>query len=118
MVNKPGAKSNDPVPQRLRAIRKVQGFEDAKEFAEFLGVSGQRYGNIEAGSSELSKEIAFIIVEKVPGMTLDWLFLKSRDGLNPSLHERLEVAAVQVAEEHRTRLASARRRASSSRRAG
>jgi hypothetical protein len=54
---------------------------------------------------------AFRIVEKVPGMTLDWLFLKSRDGLNVALHQRLEVAALQVAEEHRTRLASARRRA-------
>jgi len=114
MTNKPGAKSNDPIPQRLRAIRKAQGFEHAKEFAEFLGVSVERYGNIEAGSYELSKKIAFRIVEKVPGMTLDWLFL---NGLNPSLHQRLEFAVVQVAEEHRTRLASARRRASSSRHA-
>src|ERR1700730_13337849 len=111
MTNKPGAKSNDPIPQRLRAIRKAQGFEQAKEFAEFLEVSAERYGNIEAGSSELSKKIAFCIVEKVPGMTLDRLFLKSRDGLNVALHQRLEVAALQVAEEHRTRLASARRRA-------
>jgi transcriptional regulator with XRE-family HTH domain len=112
MTNKPGIKSNDPIPQRLRAIRIAQGFDHAKEFAEFLEVSAERYGNIEAGSSELSKKIAFRIVDKVPGMTLDWLFLKSRDGLNPALHQRLEVAAVQVAEEHRSRLASARRRSS------
>jgi len=116
MTNKPGAKSNDPIPQRLRAIRIAQGFDQANDFATMLGVTPNRYGNIEAGSSELSKEIAFLIVEKVPGLTLDWLFLKSRDGLNPALHQRLEVAAVQVAEEHRHRLASARRGASSSRR--
>ncbi len=81
-----------------------------KSSPNFSG-SVERYGNIEAGSYELSKKIAFRIVEKVPGMTLDWLFLKSRDGLNAVLHQRLEVAAMQVAEEHRTRLASARRRA-------
>src|SRR6266403_5074210 len=111
MTNKPGAKSNEPIPQRLRAIRIAQNFKTAKEFAAFLELSAESYGNVEAGLSKLSKKIAFRIVDKVPGMTLDWLFLKSRDGLNPALHQRLEVAAVQVAEEHRTRLASARRRA-------
>jgi transcriptional regulator with XRE-family HTH domain len=109
MTNKPGAKSNEPIPQRLRAIRIAQNFKTAKEFAAFLELSAESYGNVEAGLSKLSKKIAFRIV---PGMTLDWLFLKSRDGLNPSLHQRLEVAAVQVAEEHRSRLASARRRRS------
>jgi transcriptional regulator with XRE-family HTH domain len=110
MTNKPGAKSNDPTPQLLRAIRRARGFETAKEFADFLEVTPNRYGNIESGKYELSKDIALRIVDKVPGMTLDWLFRKSRDGLNAALYQRLEVAAVQVAEEHRSRLAIARRR--------
>jgi hypothetical protein len=42
MSNKPGAKSNDPIPQRLRAIRIAQGFDHAKEFADFLEVSARR----------------------------------------------------------------------------
>jgi transcriptional regulator with XRE-family HTH domain len=96
LTNKPGAKSNDPTPQRLRAIRKAQGFETANSFAEFLGVSGQRYGNIESGEYELSKEIAFIIVDRVPG-------------ISATLYQRLKVAAVQVAKEHRRRLVIARR---------
>jgi hypothetical protein len=66
VANKPGAKSNDPIPQRLRAIRIAQGFDHAKEFAEFLEVSAERYGNIEAGSSELSKKIAFASSIKCP----------------------------------------------------
>jgi DNA-binding XRE family transcriptional regulator len=117
MVSKRGANSNDAIPQRLRAIRKATKFETAKDFAEdLLQVSSKRYGNIEAGKYALSKEIALRIVEKVPGMTLDWLFRDSRDGLSPSLHQRLEVAAEQVAEDHRIKLESSRRRASQARR--
>jgi transcriptional regulator with XRE-family HTH domain len=88
MVNKPSPAANQPIPKRLRALRGAEGIATAKEFAEKLGVSPNRYGNIEAGSS-LSIEIALLIVEAVPGVTLDWLYNGKEDGLTLSLRQRL-----------------------------
>ena len=53
-----------------------------------LGISTKRYGDIEAGS-DLSIEIAQLIVSKVPGCSLDWLYNGVEDGLSISLHRRL-----------------------------
>ena len=49
-------------------------------FANFLGVDRGRWNNVECGAP-LSKEMALRIVRKFPGVTLDWLFLGSPEGL-------------------------------------
>jgi hypothetical protein len=88
MVNKPSSGANLPVPTRLRALRRAEGYDTAKQFAEVLGVSANRYGNIEAGSG-LSIEIAQRIVASVPGCSLDWLYNGIENGLSVSLRQRL-----------------------------
>jgi hypothetical protein len=85
------ARANDPIPRRLRNLRKAEGYETAKGFAEMLGFPSNRYGNIEAGSG-LSIEIALRIVEKVPGCSLDWLYNGVENGLSVSLRNRLSEA--------------------------
>jgi transcriptional regulator with XRE-family HTH domain len=93
MVNKPAKGADAPIPQRLRQLRAAEGYETALAFARTLGVAPNRYGNIEAGSN-LSIEVAQLIVSKVPGVTLDWLYNGKPDGLTVSLRQRLEGSAL------------------------
>jgi len=88
VVNRASERANDPIPKRLRELRKAEGYDTAKEFAVMLGETPSRYGNIEAGSG-LSIAIAQLIVEKVPGCSLDWLYNGKEDGLSVSLRNRL-----------------------------
>ena len=53
-------------------------------FANFLGVDRGRWNNVECGAP-LSKEMALRIVRKFPGVTLDWLFLGSPEGLTAEM---------------------------------
>jgi transcriptional regulator with XRE-family HTH domain len=80
-----------PHAQRLRTLRKVLEFETAAAFAGRLGISPSRLSNVENGAP-LGKDIAFRIVQRVPGMTLDWLWLGRPDGLPLRLAQKLEPA--------------------------
>jgi transcriptional regulator with XRE-family HTH domain len=88
MVNKPSSAANEPIPKRLRQLRQALNYEFAKDFADKLGVSHNRYGNIEAGSN-LSIEIAQLIVQKFPGMSLDWLYNGRPNGLSAEMRQAL-----------------------------
>jgi transcriptional regulator with XRE-family HTH domain len=95
MVNKPSPAASQPIPRRLRLLRLAEGYDTAAKFAEKLGISPARYGNIEAGSN-LSIEVAQLIVNVVPGISLDWLYNAREDGLSVSLRQRLASAAAQT----------------------
>lgn len=70
-----------PHAQRLRLLRRVMGYEhSARAWAESVGLSEQRYNNFENGTP-LSKDAAFKLVAKVPGLTTDWLWFGRLDGL-------------------------------------
>ena len=92
MVNKPSSAATQPIPRRLRQLRQAEGYETALAFAEALGISPARYGNIEAGSN-LSIEVAQLIVKLVPGMSLDWLYNGREEALPLALRQRLASAA-------------------------
>jgi DNA-binding XRE family transcriptional regulator len=101
MVNKPARAANGPIPTRLREIRRAEHIATAKEFAELLGASSARYGNIESGSYKLSISVAHAVVDAVPGMTLDWLYCGREAGLAPPLRDRLLAAREEMASEAR-----------------
>jgi DNA-binding XRE family transcriptional regulator len=101
MVNKPAKASKGPVPTRLREIRRAERIPTAADFAQLLGATPARYGNIEAGAYKLSIAVANAIVEAVPGMTLDWLYYGRSGGLERSLRDRLVVAREEMAGEAR-----------------
>ena len=78
-----------PHAQRLRALRKVLEFETAAAFAGFLTISASRLSNVENGAP-LGKDIAFRIAQRVPGMTLDWLWFGKTERLPFQLAQKLE----------------------------
>jgi hypothetical protein len=91
----PPRRSNSPTSVRLRALRKVRGIATAQAMSVLLGVSLGRYLNFEA-AAPLSKEAAILIVQKFPGVTLDYLFLGRVDGMPAALARDLEVAEREI----------------------
>lgn len=73
---------------RLTALRKAFGYETAVGFAIFLGVSKQRYGHVERGKP-LGIDLAQMIVRKLPGVSLDYLYNGRAEGLSLELARRL-----------------------------
>ncbi len=65
-----------PESQRCIRLRKAMGYDyhgGQKKFAEFLGVSPDRWNNVERGVP-LGKELAFIVEGKCPGVGAKWLW--------------------------------------------
>ena len=80
--------SPDSTTTRLRLLRKVHGYETGAAFAAFLGISVQRWNNVEIGHP-LGKDLAFTLVKKIPGLSLDWLFYGNPAALPVELAKRL-----------------------------
>ena len=88
-------KEEDPgVTERMVRLRKAMGYDfhgGQKRFAdEFLGVGEDRWGNVERGYP-LSKQLAKIIVRKIHGVDIRWLFDGDPAGLSVSMAQRLGV---------------------------
>ncbi len=84
------------MPQRLKALRHMIAGENQTVFASKIGIEVKRWNNFERGSP-LSKEIAILLVQKIPGLTLDWLFLAKEDGLTRTRQLELAEALKAVA---------------------
>ena len=82
---------NERVAERLRLLRKAVSGDNQTAFAARLGIDVRRWNNFERGSP-LSKEIAFLLVQKVPGISLDWIYLDRLETLPFALREELEAA--------------------------
>ena len=81
-------KKSKTVGRRLRHLRQALNYRHANTFAHFLGIADNRWNNLENGYP-LSKEVAFLLVQKVSGLSLDWLYYGRTDGLSKSLGQRL-----------------------------
>jgi hypothetical protein len=81
-------KMNKTVGKRLRHMRRALGYRHANMFAAYLGVPPTRWNNLENGFP-LSKEISFLLLRKVSGLSLDWLYFGRTDGLSERLGQRL-----------------------------
>jgi hypothetical protein len=57
----------------MRKLRRALGYYHASTFASFLGIDANRWTNVENGFP-LSKELAFLLVRKIPGLTLEWIY--------------------------------------------
>lgn len=73
---------------RVRLLRESMGYQTSNAFAAYLGVSAQRWNNVEIGMP-LSRDMAFLLVRKVPGLSLDWLYFGNAAGLPLELAKRL-----------------------------
>lgn len=76
-----------PIAQRLRQLRSVES-DTSAAFAVRLRMSTQRWNNFENGYP-LSREVAFTLVQTIPGLTLDWLYFGKLEGLTVDLARRL-----------------------------
>ncbi|MCD0415715.1 hypothetical protein LOC51_00675 [Rubrivivax sp. JA1024] len=75
---------------RLKLLRRTLGYETAISFAAFLGLGYTTYHPFEKGQP-LSREAAFRLVRKIPGLTLDWLYFGKPDGLPLEFARKLGV---------------------------
>jgi DNA-binding XRE family transcriptional regulator len=89
------SKSTKPEPEevpgqseRLRRLRKAFGFDTSTAFAAAIDVSVQRWNAFENGAP-LSREVAFIVVRKFSGLSLDWLYFGKTEALPLELARRL-----------------------------
>lgn len=80
--------SDDAVTERCKRLRRAMGYDLSNAFAAFLGVSPQRWNNVEIGMP-LGRDLAMIVTRKIHGLTLDWLYRGRREGLPLDLAGRL-----------------------------
>lgn len=78
------------VPDRAKQLRIKLGYSTVPAFCAFLQIEPKRWYNVESGFP-LSKELAFILVQRIPGLTTDWLWFGKSDGLPIQLARRLGV---------------------------
>jgi hypothetical protein len=90
MVGKETGGSDSPVARRVRLLRQSFTGDNASKFAkDFAQCSPARWSNFECGYP-LSKNIAFTLVKKIPGLSLDWLWHGERRGLTFDVLTRLD----------------------------
>jgi hypothetical protein len=80
------------VAARLRHLWRALEYPTSAAFAAAIGASPTRWNNIEISGS-LSREIAFRIVQKFPGLTTDYLWLGRMDGMPLQRVRQLETPA-------------------------
>lgn len=89
MAKVPPSPQNLAIAKRLTRLREVVAPGGNQTlFAASVGIDLKRWNNFERGLP-LSKDAAIQLVKKVPGVTLDWLFLGIEDGLPVQLHRQL-----------------------------
>src|SRR6476660_8522639 len=83
--------SDEVVSARCKELRLVMEFPQSSAFAKFLGVSPQRWNNVEIGMP-LSRDLAMTLVRKIPGLTLDWLYRARAEGVSLDLARLLDAS--------------------------
>lgn len=96
------AKKKKPAPQpssadadagqadRLARIERACGYDTAAGFAQFIGVEPRRWYNFKNGHP-LSRDAMFKLVQRVPGLTSDYLYFGREGGLSLELARRLGI---------------------------
>lgn len=91
MTKAPAPRENSEVTKRLVALRYAISGASQTAFAARIGIEVRRWNNFERGSP-LSKEVAFLLVQKFPGVSLDWLYLGKIETLPLALREDIAAA--------------------------
>lgn len=91
------------VQDRVKRLRESVGMVSQQAMANYIGVSFNRWNNVERGLP-LGHDLAVILCQRVPGLTLDWLYFGKPDGLPLDLARRLgEVPSAAELLRNRTR---------------
>jgi len=76
------------VADRVKRLRAAINLISQQAMADYLGVGFNRWNNVERGLP-LGLDLAIILCQRVPGLTLDWLYFGKPDGLSLDLARRL-----------------------------
>ena len=82
-------RAESPESARARRIRQMLSGDNQTAFARKLGISLSRWNNIENGVP-LGKEVAFRLVQAIPGLTLDYLYFGRPGGMSYDMWVKLE----------------------------
>lgn len=82
-------RAESPQSRRVRRIRELVSGDNQTAFAKKLGISLSRWNNIERGVP-LGRDVAFRLVDSVPGLTLDYLYFGKPGGISYDLWVKLE----------------------------
>jgi hypothetical protein len=97
MAETPHPESNSAVAKRLQALRYHLAGDSQTAFALRYNIEVKRWNNFERGFS-LSKEIALHLCQRIPGLTLDWLYRGVEGGLPVQLQRELVEAGKAITE--------------------
>jgi DNA-binding XRE family transcriptional regulator len=76
-----GTLKTEPVHVRVKRLREALGLHSQQAMAAHIGIGGNRWNNVERGLP-LSHELAVLVCQRIPGMTLDWLYFGQTGGLS------------------------------------
>jgi hypothetical protein len=79
------------VGKRLKALRAV-AWADHKGFCAKCGIGLADWNNYEGANMLLPPNVGGKLVENIPGLTLDWLYLGRINGLDGDLQKKLAAA--------------------------
>lgn len=84
--------------RRLAVVRFMIAGNNQTVFARKMDIEVKRWNNFERGIQPLSKEVAIRLVQRIQGLTLDYLHLGRWEGLPGIMRTELERAAVELDE--------------------
>jgi hypothetical protein len=90
------------IAARMKAIRIASGHSSQTDFAGFLGVDVKRWNNVERGFP-VSRMMAQILVQKIGGLSLDWIYEGNEAGLAVATRDQLRKAQDQSEGKERSR---------------
>lgn len=84
---------------RLKVLRRVIADDNQIEFASRIGIDMKRWNNYERGYP-VPREVAFILIKKFPGLSVEWIWFGWTGNLSPSFKKKIEDAEV-IERQHR-----------------
>lgn len=85
---------------RLRLLREIISGANQTEFAEKLGIEFKRWSNYERGYP-VPRETAFLLMEKFPGLSVEWIWFGWPGNLSAYYRDKIELAEKLDAERKR-----------------
>lgn len=77
--------------QRLRLLREIVAGGNQQEFADKLGIPFKRWNNYERGYP-VPRETAFALMEKFPGISVEWLWFGMVGNLSKHYADKIKEA--------------------------
>lgn len=78
----------EDIAERLIRLRRAYGFEEARPWCEWIGVSESVWNPFEKAKRRISLDVALKVCAKT-GASLDWIYRNSEPTLPPHVFDRL-----------------------------